>query len=474
MTDQQKKDLKDLADRQEQLAKETDKALKDMDAKADKMTKSDPQASKAMKEAAQAGQSQGIPQKQSNPKDQNGAQQQMQQNQQANAQQKHKEIELGLEMMLDKLKAAERAKLEELQKQLAELQQLLEQLVARQAGHNIDNLLIQDPTGKKVTAISEADRKALFEQAKREESKLAGMKAELPVLTPSQEQTHRNTVDVARKAEALQDATPAGKVTAAAAKMEQAVVYLRKSELADAYQPPQVEALKNLVEAKALVDAAKQKVDDQKNQQQEEAIKQAYVKLLERQIKINESTADIEKNGKDDEGNLKRTAAKDLAGLPGEQGKLSEEAVKLGEKLKAIKSIVYVWANKDIVTSMNEVKDDLAKPRTDTVVQAQQTRIAEQLKAMIDNLAKKPPEPKEFAERSGGGKGGQGGKPPPKMPTDVEELRRGAVRRDARGPCRHVRRAAPTEKKEQAKAQASLCSTWARRQQAGRLIDARR
>ena len=34
-----------------------------MDAKADKMTKSDPQASKAMKEAAQTGQSQGIPQK---------------------------------------------------------------------------------------------------------------------------------------------------------------------------------------------------------------------------------------------------------------------------------------------------------------------------------------------------------------------------------------------------------------------------
>ncbi|MDB5294624.1 MAG: hypothetical protein JWO31_607 [Phycisphaerales bacterium] len=426
MTPQQKKDLKDLTDRQDNLSKETEKALKDLEAKADKMQKSDPQAAKAMKEAAQTGQQQGVPQKQSSPKEQTGAAQQMQQNQQANAQQKHKEIELGLDMMLDKLKAAEQAKLEELQKQLAELQQLLEALIARQAGHNIDNLMIQDPSGSKVAAFSEADRAALFEQAKREEpakrdpAKPAEPKPELAALTPSQEQTHRNTADVAKKAEALPDATPAGKIAAAAANMEQAAVHLRQKDLPAAYSPKQVDALKNLVEAKKLVDAAKNKNDDQEKQKQEESIKQAYVALLERQTKVNAATADIDKNGKDEEGNLKRSAARDLAALPGEQGKLAEEATKLGEKLKALKSIVYVWANKDIVNTMGEVKEDLAKPRTDAVVQAQQARVAEQLKAMIDNLAKKPPEKKEFAERKEGGGGGGQGKPPPKMPTDVE------------------------------------------------------
>ena len=69
---------------------------------------------------------------------------------------------------------------------------------------------------------------------------------------------------------------------------------------------------------------------------------------------------------------------------------------------------------------MNEVKDDLAKPATGTVTQAEQTRIEEQLEAMIKNLAqKKPDEP--FENTKGGGGGGGGGKPPPpQMPTDVE------------------------------------------------------
>src|SRR5688572_21430127 len=118
--------------------------------KGQKMEKADPAAAQAMKQAAQTGQQQGIPQKQSNKKDQNGAAEQMEQNQQANAQQKHKEIELGLEMMLEKLQAAQRAKLEQLRKDLAEVQKLIDALVLAQSGHNIDNLFLQDP--KKLNA----------------------------------------------------------------------------------------------------------------------------------------------------------------------------------------------------------------------------------------------------------------------------------------------------------------------------------
>ncbi|QOV89945.1 DUF4175 family protein [Humisphaera borealis] len=424
MTTDQKKDAKELADRQAELSKETEKAIKDMEAKADKMeaSKSDPAAAKAMKESAQAGKSQSVPQKQSNPQEDDGASQQMQKNQQANAQQKHKEIELGLDMMIEKLKAAERAKLEELQKQLAEMQDLLKALVARQSGHNIDNLLLQDPSAKKITDMTEADRVKLFEDARRDIAKLAELKPDLPVLTPSQEQTHRNTKDVAQKAQSLPDTAPAGKIFSAATKMEQAIVFLRQTKLTDAYQPPQVEALKNLLDALKLVDEAKKKADDQADQAKEESIKQAYVKILEKQKKIDAETLDLDKNGRDEEGNLKRSAAVRLSpdGLPKEQGELSTEAKKLGEQLASIKSIVYVWANKDIVNSMNEVKGDLAKPQTDVIVQTQQKRIEEQLEAMIKNLAQKPPEKKEFADRSGGGGGGGGGKPPPKMPTDVE------------------------------------------------------
>jgi len=61
------------------------------------------------------------------------------------------------------------------------------------------------------------------------------------------------------------------------------------------------------------------------------------------------------------------------------------------------------------------VKDDLAKPDTGAVTQAEQTRIAEQLQSMIDNLVEKPKQGK-FAQKGSGG-GTKGGV---KMPTETE------------------------------------------------------
>jgi hypothetical protein len=418
LTAEEKAKLKDLVEKQNELAQQTDKALKDMENKADRMNKSDPTGSKAMKEAAQQGQQAGIPQKQSNPKDQNGAAQEMEQNQQANAQQQHKEIDLGLEMILNKLKEAEQRKLEQLQKDLAEMQKLIGELIARQAGHNIDNLLLQDP--KKVTDMTQDARDNLFDLAGREQAKLAEMKPELAVLTPSQEQTERNCRDFAKKAEPLPDPAVASKLTQAASKMEQAIVYLRKSQLADAYQPPQVEALVALVEAHKAVTEMKNKADDEAEKNKEESIKQAYVKMLEAQQKLDKDTLEIDASERDADGNLKRDKAIRLGALPGEQGKLAESAQELNKRLETLKSIVYVWANKDIVSSMGEVKDELAKPETGKTTQAEQARIEEQLQAMIDNLAKKQAKNPKFAGPRNGGGGGKGQKPPPKMPTDIE------------------------------------------------------
>ena len=107
--------------------------------------------------------------------------------------------------------------------------------------------------------------------------------------------------------------------------------------------------------------------------------------------------------------------------LPGEQGKLSDQATELGKRLETLGSVVYVWANKDIVQSMGEVKDDLAKPETGGNTQSEQKRIEDQLDAMIRNLAQKiPPKPPFDQARNGGGGGGGGGPQAPKMPTDVE------------------------------------------------------
>ena len=429
LTAGEKAKLKELSDKQDDLAKATQEALDKMGEKSEKMAKSDSVGAEAMKQAAQMGKTQGIPQKQSNaqakskdapkgePPPPNGASQDMQDNQQASAQQKHKEIDLGLEMILNKLRNAERRKLEQLREDLANAQKLVEELIVRQAGHNIDNLLLQDV--KKVTDLSQKDRDELFAQAKREFAKLDEMKPELAVLTPSQEQTERNCRDYATKLQSLPDPAPSTKLTAARAKMEQAIFHLRKGQLADAY-PDQAEALKALLAAKQAVDEAKKKADDEDQKNKEESIKQAYVKVLEQQKKLDEETKTIDTTPRNKDGELPVFLARRLEQLPDEQGKLSKDTQELDKKLEALGSIVYKWANKDIVSSMDEVKGELAKPETGKLTQAEQTRIEEQLQAMIDNLAKKPPERSKFDQADGGGGGSGGGKKPPKMPTDVE------------------------------------------------------
>jgi len=119
---------------------------------------------------------------------------------------------------------------------------------------------------------------------------------------------------------------------------------------------------------------------------------------------------------RDPAGQLKRPDAMKLGQLPGQQGKLADEVSKIDKDLASVGSIVYVWANKDIVKSMNGVKDDLGKSDTDQQTQDQQKRIVAQLDAMIRNL-KSTPKQSKFAQDGGGG--GQGSQAP-KLPTEAE------------------------------------------------------
>jgi hypothetical protein len=69
---------------------------------------------------------------------------------------------------------------------------------------------------------------------------------------------------------------------------------------------------------------------------------------------------------------------------------------------------------------MTEVKDELARPDTGKITQAEQARIVEQLDAMIENLAMKPPEISKFDQKGGGGGGQGGGQGKKKLPTEAE------------------------------------------------------
>ncbi|HEY7088171.1 MAG TPA: DUF4175 family protein, partial [Tepidisphaeraceae bacterium] len=223
------------ADAQSKLAEKTNKAVDDMQKLGEQMNKSDPSSAEAMKQAASTAKQQQVS------PNQQKASQQARQNQQAQAQAAQRQVELGLEMMLNELREAERHKLAELQKKLEELQGQIANLIRRQAGHNLDNIGIQGPerlAKMDLTLIAE-----LMTKAEREQGKLPPV-PELVQLTAGQEQTERNTRDIAKNAEALPNgAEPASHLTRAASRMERAIVNLRDKKLNDAYEPPQVEAL---------------------------------------------------------------------------------------------------------------------------------------------------------------------------------------------------------------------------------------
>jgi hypothetical protein len=407
MSDEDRKRLEANANAQDKLAAETEKAIQNLQKTSEQLSKSDPESAQAMSSAAKTGQTQQVS------PNQKQAASQARQNQQASAQSAQKKAELGLELILNQLREAERRKLEALSKKLEELQKQVGNLIRRQAGHNLDNLSIQGPAV--IGKVNPELLTSLLTKAERVKDQLPPV-PELPQLSQAQEQTERNTRDIAKTIENMPGGSePAGHLTRAAGKMERAIVSLRAKKLPEAYEPPQVEALAALEDAKKIVDELAQKARQKLEQQQKEAIRQVYIKIKEDQEKVNETTATIDKiraQGRE----LPRAEGVRLAALPGEQGELSKRTTGIEEDLAALGSIIYIWANKDIVSSMNTVKDDLAKPATGVPTQAEQVRVVEQLDAMIKNLAIKPLE-RKFESRGGGGGGGQCA---PKLPTEAE------------------------------------------------------
>jgi len=395
LTPDQKKKLDQIAAEQKKAAEKTQKLSEDLNKAANQTQKSDPASSKAMQQAAQQAQQQQVA-----PNQQQAAQQ-AQQNQQAQAQQKQKQAELGLQMMLDTLREAERRKLEQLAKELAKLQELIANLIRRQAGHNVDNLAIQDTDPAKKLITDD-----LLAKAERLRDKMPP-KPDVGSLGNFQITTEKNTRDVSKTAEEMPKggADIAATLTKAAGFMERAIVNIKETKLPEAFDPSQVKALTSLEEAKWKTDAILNEINKQMEDANKETIRAAYEKIKAEQELINTETTKIDASPRLPDGTFRREVAVNLGKLPGQQGGLADRTQKLEEDLSALGGVVYVWANKDIVQSMNEVKDDLAKPTTAKPTQAEEKRIVEQLDAMIRNLAIKPKK-NDFNQQPGGGGGG--------------------------------------------------------------------
>ena len=206
-------------------------------------------------------------------------------------------------------------------------------------------------------------------------------------------------------------AEPAAKLTRAATLMERAAVNLRDNKLAEAYEPPQVDALAALEDAKRQIDAQKDKADADAEKKQREAIRAAYIRIRGDQEKLSEETKRLD-GARTPQGELNRADAVRLGQLPTEQQKLVDDIAKVGSNLEKLGSTVYVWANKEISSGMTDIKAGLAASKTNIETQSREQQVLEDLTAMIENLKVDPLENK-FASPSGGGSGGGGEKPLP-------------------------------------------------------------
>ena len=401
--------LDDAAKQQQVLSDRTAKAVDEMNKDADKLAKADPTSSAAMKQAADTGQQQQVSPNQAKASREAG------QNHQSQAQSAQKQAELGLQMMLADLREAEKHKLDELNRKLSELQQQVAVLVRRQSGHNLDTLALLPADF--ANGPDTAGRSALTGQAERDATSPPPA-TDLPTLSAAQEQTERNARDVAKAAEDLPDgAAPADHLTDAADQMERAIVHLRAEQLAAAYAPPQVRALDALLAAKRVIDDQKKKSDQQQDDQKKEVIRQAFIEIRGMQSLVNGRTAGIDAAPRNDDSSRHREDAIALGQLPAEQGKVADRAAKLEEPLAQLGSIVYSWADRDIMKNMGVSKDLLGRPETGPVVQAKQKQVLAELDAIIADLIVKP-EQSKFTQAAS--KGGGGGKCTPGMPSEAE------------------------------------------------------
>jgi hypothetical protein len=414
LTEDHRQRLAELAKAQAALAAATAKVQKQMLKDADRLAKSDPTAAAAMRKAAGTGKLANVSGEQKKAADA------VSQNQQGQAAAEQKKAQEGMEKMLDNLHEAEEKKLEALAAKLADAQQQIAALVREQAGINLDNLNLQG--GDALARLEASDRADLFANAERDPN-VSVPPMDLATLTASQEQTLSNTKAITKTVSGLSNGTElADHLTDASDKTERAISSLRDGNLTQAYDPSQTQALQALLLARGVVQQQKDAVDQQQEQKKKDSVREAYAALLEQQNALNAQTSEIDATPRTDDGSLPRATLLELSQLSVEQAKLADAAAKMDGDLSTLGSIVYSFANKNLVNDMRQVHDRLSQSQTDQVTQVMQAQVVAELEALIRDLKLKPKDAgfDEQPKKKNPGGGGGGPPPPPEMPTEAE------------------------------------------------------
>lgn len=414
MSAEDREKLRELSSRQSELARRTEEALQQMEQQARQMEGSDPQGAQALREAGQAGRQQNVASAQQR------AGSALSQNQPNNAQPDQRQAEIGLQMMLRQLREAERRKLETLSRQLAELAEQVGILVRRQAGHNLDNLLLRPEAMRRLPEAERAELQQLSERAGAGADERAA--ADRASLSAGQELTERNTRSLANAASRVENgAEVASLLSRAAGRMERAAVLLRGDDLAGAYEPPQVEALRVLRQAGQLLEQMQRQAREAMEQRQRETLRAAYEAARVEQDAVGRDTDRIGRLADAAAGDVPRAEQMRLRQLGAQQAALAERLTRLEEDLVELGSTVFLWAHRDIVENMTEAAAALDRRDAGPATRSRQSRVLEQLDAMIAALNIEPYD-REFEDRSASSSGGGGGQgqPQQRLPGEAE------------------------------------------------------
>ena len=398
--------LDKAADDQRGLAGQTEAAIEQLRNMSQRQGADDKASAEALRQAAQTGQEQSVAQHQQRASDA------ISQNQSSQASSSQQSAEAGLTQMLASLKEAQRHKLEQLVRKLISIQEQLQVLVQRQAGHNLDNLALRN--------AGEGENAALAAELVKKAARTApAAAATAEQLASSQQQTYRNSTDLVEQMDKVRGANEAaGELGRAGGRMERAVALLRQANLLEAMKPPQTEALAALEQS---LDKIKKLLEQ--NQQQDEAdkmeeLRKAYTQVREQEVQIRDVTRVLDQSLTAEK--KRRSDLVRLNQLSGDQQKLSDALRPLSDQLQDLGSDVFVRTSQEIGQDMVRISAALSLQKTGKPTQMSQSQAIGRLDAIIRALTPPKQDESKYASQSAGGSGGSGGAKKRQLPPVTE------------------------------------------------------
>lgn len=375
LTDEERDQLNELAQRQRELSQEAQSLIDDLRNRAQSAEEKRPDLANSMKQAAKQAEEENLENKMKQ------ASQDLAQNQGSRAEAGQQSAMSTLQSMLDRLADTEKARLQRLGRQLASLLESIKGLISDQERALVS--IANDRAGAKAEALS----------------------VEMIRLI-------RNTysvVDFAREAN-RQFETVARRLNDAAGAQENAVAALRlKPARTEDAKGQEEESLAFLNEALDFVEQMQKKNEEDMAQKKRQELQQAYQALFDRQTAFISRTRPFigEVSGNDRLSRRERAQARNFAN---EQAEIQQAVASLAEKTQEIAdSIVFSASHDQIDLFAQAIVESYRRGTVNPAVLMRETEIARLLEALALSLEASEPDDSEFADGESGGGGGGGG-----------------------------------------------------------------